>query len=192
MFLLQFSSAFHFRLSDSSIPFFSAHLVQISIAAMKVFPLAVQLGGLAFALPGYSSLTPDEALHLSPINVRDWEDSIGIQRRAAEDFSHLSPKVQEQLIFGRHGDDGQMILANMTLHAPDGMDIVMMERFEPLTESVDCHGDDGSMSLTFKSEAAFKHALSTWGFINDADENKFLLIANHDGCGEVDERQPYL
>ncbi|KAI4098819.1 MAG: hypothetical protein L6R37_006273 [Teloschistes peruensis] len=80
----------------------------------------------------------------------------------------------------------------MTLYAPDGLQIVMMERFEPLTSAVDCKGDDGHMSLTFKSKDAFKHALDTWNFINQAPEKKFLLIANHDGCGPDDERQPYL
>lgn len=148
---------------------------------------------LALALPVYSFSTLGErTIQLSPINVRDWEELMGIQRRAAEDFSHLNPTTQEQLIYGRPGDDGQLLLANMTLHAPNGMDIVMMERFESLTKSVDCKGDDGSMSLTFKSKAAFTHALKTWSFINDAKENHFLLIANHDGCGRVDERQPYL
>lgn len=85
-----------------------------------------------------------------------------------------------------------MLLANMTLYAPDGLQMVMMERFEPLTSSVDCKGDDGTMSLTFKSLDAFRHALKTWSFINEAPEKKFLLIANHDGCGPDDERQPYL
>ncbi|MCJ1469640.1 hypothetical protein MMC07_008276, partial [Pseudocyphellaria aurata] len=154
-------------------------------------PGVFTLVALALALPGNGLSTSGEALQLSPINVRDWEER-GVQRREAEDFSHLDPKTQEQLVYGRPGDDGQLLFANMTLHAPNGMDIVMMERFEPLTKAVDCQGDDGSMSLTFKSEAAFTYALKTWGFINDAEENKFLLIANHDGCGEVDERQPYL
>ncbi|KAL8633735.1 hypothetical protein Q9189_000471 [Teloschistes chrysophthalmus] len=80
----------------------------------------------------------------------------------------------------------------MTLYAPDGLQVVLMERFEPLTSAVDCNGDDGNMSLTFKSKDAFKHAVDTWNFINKAPEKKFLLIANHDGCGPNDERQPYL
>ncbi|KAI4116400.1 MAG: hypothetical protein LQ338_007720 [Usnochroma carphineum] len=80
----------------------------------------------------------------------------------------------------------------MTLYAPDGLQMVMMERFEPLTSTVDCNDDDGTMSLTFKSQEAFKHALDTWSFINQAQEKQFLLIANHDGCGPQDERQPYL
>ena len=148
---------------------------------------------LALALPvcGFST-SGEDGLRLSPISVRNLEQLIGIQRRSAEDFSHLHPKTQEQLIYGRPGDDGQLLLANMTLHAPNGMDIVLMERFESPTKSVDCNGDDGSMSLTFKSEAAFTHALKTWSFVNDLEGKQFLLIANHDGCGRDDERQPYL
>ncbi|KAL8984678.1 MAG: hypothetical protein Q9177_004633 [Variospora cf. flavescens] len=80
----------------------------------------------------------------------------------------------------------------MTLYAPNGLQMVMMERFEPMTAAVDCNGDDGTMSLTFKSQDAFKHAMNNWGFINQAEEKKFLLIANHDGCGPQYERQPYL
>lgn len=80
----------------------------------------------------------------------------------------------------------------MTLHAPDGMLILAMERFERLTSSVDCDGDDGMMSLTFKSENAFNYALKTWDHINQDEEGKFLLIANHAGCGPDDQRQPYL
>ncbi|KAI4139285.1 MAG: hypothetical protein LQ341_004273 [Variospora aurantia] len=80
----------------------------------------------------------------------------------------------------------------MTLYAPNGLQMVMMERFEPMTTAVDCNGDDGTMSLTFKSQDAFKHAMNNWAFINQAEEKKFLLIANHDGCGPQYERQPYL
>ncbi|KAL9026335.1 MAG: hypothetical protein Q9196_004985 [Gyalolechia fulgens] len=79
----------------------------------------------------------------------------------------------------------------MTLYAPDGLQMVMMERFEPLTSAVDCNGDDGLMSLKFKSQGAFQRALDTWSFINKAQEKQFLLIANHDGCGPQDERQAY-
>ncbi|KAL8940410.1 MAG: hypothetical protein Q9216_002836, partial [Gyalolechia sp. 2 TL-2023] len=79
----------------------------------------------------------------------------------------------------------------MTLYAPDGLPIVLMERFEGLTAAVDCKGDDGAMSLTFKSKAAYDYALRTWEYINEDDYQQFLLIANHDGCGPADERQPY-
>ena len=80
----------------------------------------------------------------------------------------------------------------MTLYAEDGRQIVMMERFEGLTKSVDCKGDDGAMSLTFKSREAFEYACKTWKYINHDPDKKFLLIANHDGCGADDQRAPYL
>lgn len=80
----------------------------------------------------------------------------------------------------------------MTLFAPDGLQIVTMERFEPLTTKFDCKGDDGMISLTFKSESAFKYAVKTWAHINESKEKQFLLIANHAGCGPDDERQPYM
>ena len=139
-----------------------------------------------------SAIASDKSLTLKPIHVADFESSFGIQRRTAEDFSDLNLKTQEQLVYGRPGEQGQLLLANMTLYGPGGLPIILMERFEGLTSTVDCKGDDGSMSLTFKTEAAFQHALKTWGFINESKEKQFLLIANHDGCGPDDERQPYL
>lgn len=80
----------------------------------------------------------------------------------------------------------------MTLYAPDGLQMVSMERFETLTSAVNCKGDQGAMSLTFKSQDAFNYAVGQWNHINAAPEKKFLLIANHNGCGPADERQPYL
>lgn len=88
-------------------------------------------------------------------------------------------------------EDGQLHYANMTLYAPDGLPIVLMERFEGLTSAVDCEGHDGAMSLTFNSMKAYKYALKIWSYINEDDDKQFLLIANHDGCGPEDERQPY-
>ena len=82
-------------------------------------------------------------------------------------------------------------MANMTLYAPDGLEMIMMERFEGLTTHVDCKGDDGEMSLTFTSVETFDYAMQAWWHINMKDEDKFILIANHDGCGPDDERQPY-
>lgn len=87
---------------------------------------------------------------------------------------------------------GQTILANMTLFAADGLRMIMMEQFEGLTKAVDCHGDDGQMSLTFNSQKAFDYALKTWSFVNEQDDYKFLLIANSADCGPDDQRQPYL
>ena len=69
----------------------------------------------------------------------------------------------------------------MTLYAADGLLLVLMERFDSLTSSVDCNDDDGTMSLTFKSQDAFNYALQEWNYVNQNDDGKFLLIANHEG-----------
>ncbi|KAL8726096.1 MAG: hypothetical protein Q9166_006933 [cf. Caloplaca sp. 2 TL-2023] len=138
------------------------------------------------------SLPLDESLTLHPINLRDYETAVGLHRRDQDDdFSKLDPSTQSQLIYGRPGDNGQLLFANMTLYAPSGLPIVLMERFEGLTSAIDCKGDDGAMSLTFSSKGAYDYALKIWGYINEDDEKQFLLIANHDGCGPADERQPY-
>ncbi|KAI4263395.1 MAG: hypothetical protein L6R42_001455 [Xanthoria sp. 1 TBL-2021] len=154
--------------------------------AVSLFPFF----GLS-AAPG-EIVVGTTATAMKPININDFEAATGIHRRAAEDFSHLDLNTQAQLIYGRPGNDGQLLLANMTLYAPNGLQIVMMERFEPLTSAVDCKGDDGEMSLSFKSKEIYDHAIKTWSFINEAKNERFLLIANHDGCGPDDERQPYL
>lgn len=129
---------------------------------------------------------------LRPINVDEYEIAIGLQRRDSEDFSDLSPQTQAELIYGSPAENGQLLLANMTLYAADGLLLILMERFDSLTSSVDCDGDDGTMSLTFNSQDAFNYALQEWNYVNQNDDGQFLLIANHEGCGPDDERQPYL
>jgi len=129
---------------------------------------------------------------LRPIKVGKDEAAIGLQRRSSEVFSDLDLQTQSELIYGSPGDGGQLLLANMTLYAPDGLLMIMLERFEGLTSAVDCKGDDGIMSLTFSSQDAFNHALQEWSYINKNDDGQFLLIANHGGCGPDDQRQPYL
>ena len=84
------------------------------------------------------------------------------------------------------------MMANMTLYAPDGLMMVLLEEFDTLTSAIDCQGDDGTLSLTFNSPNAYQYALKTWGHINANAHEKFLLIANHKGCGPDEMRQPYL
>ena len=80
----------------------------------------------------------------------------------------------------------------MTLHAPDGLPIVSLERFEELNVSVDCRGDEGALALTFGTKEAFEYAKEQWDYVNDVDEGNFLLIANNDGCGPHNQRQGYV
>ncbi|MCJ1423465.1 hypothetical protein MMC29_001348 [Sticta canariensis] len=79
----------------------------------------------------------------------------------------------------------------MTLHAPEGLAIVLMEKLDGLTKKLDCNADDGFLALTFKSKDAFDQALQKWSFTNQREDKNFIFIANHDGCGPDDERQPY-
>ena len=88
-------------------------------------------------------------------------------------------------------DSGHTVMADMTLFAPDGLQMIMMERFEGYTSTVDCNDDDGILSLTFKSQEAYEYALNTWSHINQRAEDRFILIANHDGCGQENGRTPY-
>lgn len=88
--------------------------------------------------------------------------------------------------------DNEYFTGNMTLSAPDGSALVAMERFEDLTSAIDCQGEDGELSVTWKSKEAFDYALKTWKFINDDDHAHFILITNHDGCGEEYQRDSYV
>ena len=87
---------------------------------------------------------------------------------------------------------GQGTLAKLNLYASQGMDIVNMERFDHLTSAVDCNDDDGVLSLTFISDEAYQNAGQIWTEATKNEEDKFLLIANHEGCGPADQRQPYI
>jgi hypothetical protein len=157
-----------------------------------VLVLSLLLAFSSLILPAYASPDVSDDVVYKPINLRDYQATFGIQRRTEDDVLDFQPNSQAELIYGRAGNDQQLLLAHMKLHASDGLDIVLMERFEHLTESVDCHGEDGSLSLTFKSKAAFNRAIQAWGFINEAEEIKFLLITNHDDCSPSDQRQPYM
>lgn len=71
----------------------------------KALSLAVVIS--IFPVLGISSTAENvignPATALKPINVLDFEAATGIQRRAAEDFSHLDLKTQAELIYGRPG-----------------------------------------------------------------------------------------
>jgi hypothetical protein len=127
---------------------------------------------------------------LKPININQFKNAH--QRRQAEvDFSSLDPKQQAELLYGSPGADGQLVLANMVLKAPTGLPIVMMEKFEPLTNSVECNGEDNLMHLTWKTKEALDHAVAKWNYVNEDADLSFLLIANHEGCNPADQRQPH-
>ena len=69
--------------------------------------------GSAYILPALCRPGPsakpitrvDEPLVLHPINLRDYESAVGLQRRGEDDFSDLDPKTQSQLIYGSPGSE---------------------------------------------------------------------------------------
>lgn len=79
-------------------------------------------------------------------------------------------------------------MANLTITMSDGRRLVSMERFEPYTHSVEC-GE--SMVLRFKSERLLKKAIHAWDWENKKDNDGFIMITNHEGCGPKTERVPY-
>ena len=163
-----------------------------------------------FSLSGHCLPSPadDGTVTLLPINLGDFEGRQGIQRRANSSFTALDPATHVQLVYGNKGGEqsltfpslaqywhlvekDQLLLADMTLHAPEGLAIVLMEKLNGLTKNLDCNADDGLLALTFKSKDAFDQALQKWSFINQREDKNLIFIANHDGCGPDDERQPY-
>lgn len=76
---------------------------------MHRYSYALVLAAATSLLPSLAWSSPDEfvvgpaATALKPININDFEAATGVQRRAAEDFSHLDLSTQAQLIYGRPG-----------------------------------------------------------------------------------------
>ena len=62
------------------------------------------LAVLSASLPVYClSNNHGNPITLSPINIKDFEATVGIQRRADVDFSDLDPATQARLIYGQPG-----------------------------------------------------------------------------------------
>lgn len=126
---------------------------------MRFVPFASLITGLLIALPV-------STIFLRPLGIDDYEAAFGVQRRSLERHWDLEPKDQVELFYGEGNDDGTLALAKLTLKAPPGLPIVLLERFDSLTETVDCNDDDGLVSLTFKTQDAFKRSLTAWDFVN--------------------------
>jgi hypothetical protein len=133
---------------------------------------------------------------LYPINPLALEAALSgnsVSRRSiSEQFAALAPSTQAQLAYGTPGANGQLLLANITLTAPDGMPMVMMERLEGLTTAVDCSTvGDGALGVTWKDKETYQEALNSWSWVNENSTNQFLVVVNHEGCGEDAQRAAY-
>ena len=184
-----------------------------SIAKLSLLALISPVFTTLITPPQTPPSQPGTTLH--PIKPADYEASMGIERRASNDLSTINPRNYTYLMYGntkgtssasyisllinikppneRPSDTSQqLVLANLTLHAQDGLPIVALEHFEHLTDDVDCRGDEGRLDLTFGSKDAFEYARVQWAFVNKGVEGRFLLVVNEEGCGGVGERQAYV
>lgn len=128
---------------------------------------------------------------LKPVRLDHFE---GIQRRdIEEDYSRLDLSQQAFMIYAAQEEGGEgVMMANMTLFAPNGVPVIMMERFEGLTKAVDCSIEkDGFVGLTLKDQKGFDHAREAWDWINDGENDEFILITDHEGCSPGDQRKGY-
>ncbi|KAK6530924.1 hypothetical protein TWF281_007756 [Arthrobotrys megalospora] len=130
----------------------------------------------------------EDAIELLPINE---DDLIPPHlRKRSDDLSRLDLKENVKMIYGGVVSKSQIYMANMTLHQPDDSHpLIMMERFDGLLKDVSCASE--SITLDFHHKEAMDYAIKTWDWINEGEEDYFFLIANHPGCGEEAQRNPY-
>ncbi|KAA8908672.1 hypothetical protein FN846DRAFT_906091 [Sphaerosporella brunnea] len=130
---------------------------------------------------------------INPLTLEAVLSGKSVSRRStSEQFAALAPSTQAQLAYGTPGANGQLLLANITLTAPDGMLVVMMERLEGLTTAVDCSTvGDGALGVTWKDKETYQEALNSWSWVNENSTNQFLVVVNHEGCGEDAQRAAY-
>src|SRR5205814_2118567 len=85
-------------------------------------------------------------------------------------------------------DGYSSIFANMTLYAASGELIISMERFRGMLKSVQC---SEHMVLAFNSDTSFQYAIHAWKWVNEADRNSFIIIADDPACAPRDQRRPF-
>lgn len=79
----------------------------------------------------------------------------------------------------------------MTVMAPNGKKLLLMEKFQGFTRDVDCTtAGDGRLSVTLVSRRIFDY-VQIWNWLNENDKNEFIMITNHKGCGPDAERALY-
>ncbi|RPB13089.1 hypothetical protein P167DRAFT_587300 [Morchella conica CCBAS932] len=133
---------------------------------------------------------PTTTYELRPIRIDPLMH--GLNRRSEvpplQDFSRLVPSDQELMMYGIPLDDGTFFVANLTLSAPENSRILLMEKFEGLTSNVDCSTiGDHKLSVTLVDEEVFSY-IQIWSWINEREDNQFVMITNHEGCGPAAQR----
>ncbi|KAF2456191.1 hypothetical protein BDY21DRAFT_288154, partial [Lineolata rhizophorae] len=67
--------------------------------------------------------------------------------------------------------------------------VISMESFADSLQSVECSEE---MVLEFNDDAAYDRASARWDWVNGADINEFVMVANAPGCGPDAQRQPFV
>ncbi|KAF8475514.1 hypothetical protein BDZ91DRAFT_788213 [Kalaharituber pfeilii] len=129
---------------------------------------------------------------LKPVRVEDLSNPVQ-RREIVNDYSRLDLLSHAQMVYAAQEGSGKgVMIANMTLYSPNGIPVIMMERFEGLTKAVDCEvKTDGFISLTLSDEKGFQHAREAWDWINQGEDDEFIMITDHDGCAPEEERKAY-
>lgn len=66
--------------------------------------------------------------------------------------------------------------------------IISMQRFKGMLKDVQC-GE--KTVLKFNDNASFQTAIRAWGWVNEDETHKFILVADWPTCGPSDQLQPY-
>lgn len=135
---------------------------------------------------GKSTTTTLKPVRLDQLN--------GVQRRDIEgDYTRLDLAHQAFMVYAAQEKDGKgVMMANMTLFSPDGVPVILMERFEGLTKAVDCSIEkDGFIGLTLRDQKGFQYAKDAWDWINEGEDDEFIMITDHEGCSPGDERKAF-
>lgn len=72
----------------------------------------------------------------------------------------------------------------------DEENILSMENFDGMLTAVEC--TNGTVAMTFESDATFAYAQRVWDWVNGADNRSFVMVAGPGDCGNNTNRQPYV
>lgn len=67
--------------------------------------------------------------------------------------------------------------------------VVSMDNFAQDLSKVTC---DHHLALSFRSNEVYKHAASSWQWVNSAPNRSFIMVVNFPGCDEDEGRQPWV
>lgn len=87
--------------------------------------------------------------------------------------------------------NGHKALANLTVDVGDDeANIVSMEKFRHLLESVEC--TDNGMVVEFKDTRSFGYTQRGWQWVNDDDDRNLILVTGRQHCGWNTHRVPFV